>query len=306
MKNWSRALGIAMVLAAMTSMQGGSVLSKAMFEHAHPFGVLFARFLFSAVLLLAIARPRLGGYDRQAWAWFAAFGVAVSGMTLAFFLALERVPVGVAVTIELSGPLVVAATQVRKVRDGLWVLLAFGGIVLIGAQSFRGALDPVGILFSVLAAVMCGLYVIASKQVGARAKGLDGLAIGIAIGTLLLIPFGAVPFAAAVAGRPVLVLPFLTIAVLANLVTFGLEMAALRRLPVGVFGVLLSLEPAIATLMAGVFLGEQLGPVEIAAVVMVMVASAGMALATRGEVAPTPAEPEPGNAAEATPSASAQ
>lgn len=277
-------IGVGLVLAAVCAVQIGSVIGKDTFDRADPASVTLGRLAISAVVLLLIARPRLFSFTGRTWAWMLLFGATMGGMNLAFYLAIERIPVGVAVTIELIGPLTLALIQSRRFKELLWVLLALVGVVIIGMQSFRGEIDPLGVLLAAIAGACWGLYIVASKQVGQRVAGLKGLAVALAVAALLVLPVAIVPLSRAVVADPSVLIPIGGIAILSSVLAYGLELIALRRISTRVFGVMMALEPAAAAGFAILLIGETIGFWEIIAIILVMAASAGVALT---------AEPEP-------------
>lgn len=279
-------LGLGLVLVAIACVQLGSVIGKSTFDRADPASVTLGRLAIAAIVLMLIARPNLRGFTGRTWLWMLLFGGTMAGMNLTFYLAIERIPVGVAVTIELIGPLTVSLLQSRRLRELIWVLLALVGVLLIGWQSFAGTIDPIGVLFAAIAGACWGLYILAAKQVGQRVTGLKGLAVALTVSALLVLPIAIVPFIGAV-GRDVSVLvPIASIALLSSLLAYGLELVALRRIPTRVFGVLMALEPAAAAGFAVLILHETIGTVEVIAVALVMLASAGVAATAAPEPEP--------------------
>lgn len=270
-------IGVGLVLISVCSVQMGSVVGKSTFDRADPASITFGRLAIAAVVLLLIARPNLLAFTGRTWAWMLLLGATMGGMNFTFYLAIERIPVGVAVTIELIGPLTVSLVQSKRFKELVWVLIALVGIALIGVQSFRGVIDPVGILLAAFAGVCWGAYIIASKQVGQRVAGLKGLAIALMVSALVVLPFAIVPFVTDIAVDPSILLPMGLIAILSSLLAYGLELVALRRIPTRVFGVMMALEPAAAAGFAVLVLGEGVGPLELVAIALVMIASAGVA-----------------------------
>ena len=278
-------IGLGLVLVSIACVQLGSVVGKSTFDRADPASVTLGRLAIAAAVLMLIARPNLRGFTGRTWLWMLLFGGTMAGMNLTFYLAIERIPVGVAVTIELIGPLTVSLLQSRRMRELIWVLLALIGVVLIGWQSLAGTIDPIGVLLAAFAGACWGLYIIASKQVGQRVAGLKGLAVALTISALIILPIAIVPFVGAVRADATVLMPMALIALLSSLMAYGLELVALRRIPTRVFGVLMALEPAAAAGFAILILHETIGVIEIAAVVLVMIASAGVA----ATAAPKPA-----------------
>ncbi len=266
-----RAAAVGMVLAAAGSLQVGAAFAVTLFDELGPAGAAFLRLGFAAVVLWAIWRPKLAGDLRLA----AAFGVALGLMNWSIYEAMDRIPLGVAVTIEFAGPLLVAVIGSRRPLDGVWIVLAAAGIVLL-ADPGGGSTDPAGVAFALGAAACWVAYIYLSKRTGAAFPGGSGLAIAMAVGALVVLPAGLVQGGGALA-EPDLLGAALVVALASSVLPYSLELEALRRLPEAVFGVLMSLEPAVAALAGFVVLGQDLGPREVVAIAMVVVASAGAA-----------------------------
>jgi inner membrane transporter RhtA len=264
-----------LVLAAVTSVQFGAALGKTLFDEIGPAGTVFLRVLFGAIVLAAVWRPRLAGHDRRELGLAALFGVVLAAMNLCFYASLDRIPLGIAVTFEFVGPLGVAVFGSRRPLDLLWVGLAAAGILLL--SDFGGTeLDPVGVGLALLAGAFWAAYILLSARVGRVFPGGAGLALAMVVATVPLAPVGI-----AAAGTDLVVPWVLAVAagvgVLSSAIPYALELEALRRLPIGVFGVLMSLEPGVGALAGLVVLGEQLAAREVVAVALVIVASAGAA-----------------------------
>jgi inner membrane transporter RhtA len=259
------ARGVALVVAAVTSLQFGAGLAVTLFDELGPAGTAFLRLAIAAVVLLAIWRPSLRGDLRLA----AAFGVTLGLMNLCIYEAMDRIPLGIAVTIEFWGPLAVAVIGSRRPLDLLWVALAATGIVLLADPG--GSLDAAGVAFALAAGGLWALYIVLSARVGAVFPGGSGLAIAMVFGALVTLPVGI--------GGDLLSAEVLAIAAVvalaSSVIPYSLELEALRRLPARVFGVLMSLEPAVAALAGLVVLGQALDGLEWLAIGLVVVASAG-------------------------------
>jgi inner membrane transporter RhtA len=266
-----RAAAVGMVLVACVSPQLGAALAVTLFGELGPAGAASLRLAFAALILLAIWRPRLTGDLRLP----AAFGVALGLMNWSFYEALDRIPLGIAVTIEFSGPLLVAVIGSRRPLDGLWVALAAAGIVLL-VNPVGGSLDPVGVGFALIAGVCWMSYIYLSKRTGAAFPGGSGLAIAMAVGALIVFPAGVLQADGALT-QPNLLGAALVVALLSSVIPYSLELEALRRLPEAVFGVLMSLDPAVAAVVGFLALGQTLEPPEVLGIAMVVVASAGAA-----------------------------
>ncbi|MFZ0718856.1 EamA family transporter [Mycobacterium sp.] len=261
-----------LMLTGMLSTQLGAAFAKHLFGTAGPAAMTVMRLGFAAVVLLLCWRPSLR-LDRRTALAVVAFGVAIAGMNLCFYLAMARMPVGVALTVGMAGPLAVAAISSRGVKDGLWIALAASGIALLGWQG--GAAGLTGLLIALACAVFWGAYVPLSAKVGAMMPGGGGLALAMAFGTLCSLPAGLAEGGEAFARPEVLAFGF-GVAMLSSLVPYTCEMETLRRVPALVFGVLLSLEPAIGALVALVVLHEILSPAQVLGLVAVVTASIGV------------------------------
>ena len=283
----------ALILLGIVSVQVGAGLAKHLFERMPPTAVVSIRLLASALVLGFLARKALRTVLRDhSWtslAVVAGYGVSLAGMNFAFYQSLSRIPLGVAVTIEFLGPLSVAIAGSRRPRDVLWVVLAGAGVVMLARGG--GDADLVGILFALLAAVGWASYILLTAATGRRIPGTTGLALASIIGTLVVLPGGIATGVAAGGGAlldPTLLLIGLGVGLLSSVIPYSLELEALRRVPARVFGILMSLEPAVAALVGVVVLGEILTGRQWVAIGCVIVACAG---ATRSRQEP-PAAPE--------------
>ncbi len=270
-----RALGAvpppAQVLAGIVSVQVGAALAKQLFGTIGSAGTVAVRLFFAAVVLLVVWRPSVR-LDRRAWAVIASYGLVLGVMNLCFYLALAKIPLGIVVTIEFLGPLAVAIGGSRRWLDGVWALLAAGGVVLL--TEGRGDLHLVGILFALAAAACWAGYILLSAALGRHTTDGRGLALGMALAAVVVAPVGIADSGAALL-EPWVLLVGLGVALLSSVIPYSLELEALRRIPPKVFGVLMSLEPAVAALVGLIVLGELLGPLQWVAVLLVVAASAG-------------------------------
>jgi inner membrane transporter RhtA len=271
----------------MVSTQVGAAIAKQLFGATSAGGTTTLRLGFSALILLALARPTVRLGWRTAGV-VAAFGLAMACMNLSFYAALARVPLGVAVTIGFAGPLVVSLAATRRLREVAWVVLAAAGVVLIAGVG-GARLDGLGLLF----AGICGLgwagYVVLGKAVGERVGGGRGLALGMVVGAVCVLPFGVVGSGTALLDPWPLTLG-LGVALLSSVLPYSAEMSALRRMPARVFAVLLSLEPAVAAVVGVVLLHEMLTWPQLLGIACVVGASLGATLVRvdRHRTAPGP------------------
>jgi inner membrane transporter RhtA len=274
-----RGIAVGLVIVAAISPQLGAAVAVTLFDELGPAGAAFLRLAFAAVILLAIWRPRLRGERRVTGdlRLAAAFGVALGLMNWTFYESIARLPLGIAVTIEFSGPLLVAVLGSRRPLDLVWVILAAAGSVRLVGPGGETAVDPVGVAFALAAAVGWMSYILLNKRTGTAFPGGTGLAIAMAVGALVVLPAGVIEGNGGLVAHPGLLAPALLVAILSSVLPYSLDVEALRRLPASVFGVLMSLDPAVAAVIGFVILGQALGSREIAAIGMVVVASAGAA-----------------------------
>ena len=265
-----------LVLLSLGSVQFGAAIAKGLFDELGPTGTVFLRFGFAALVLLVLWRPSVRGHAHGDYLTAGAFGLVLAVMNLTFYLALDRIPLGVAVTLEFVGPLGVAVAGSRRVLDLLWAVLAAAGILLLAPLDILGDvdLDPVGVALALLAGCFWASYILLSARTGNAFPGGTGLVIALCVGTVVLAPVGISGGGLALLD-PGLLLAGFGVAMLSSAIPFSLELEALRKLPARVFGVLMSLEPAAAALIGFVVLGERLGLRALAAVVLVTAAAAG-------------------------------
>jgi inner membrane transporter RhtA len=279
-----RATSVGLVLTSVASVQLGAAVATTLFDELQPGGTVLLRTGFAAVILVAIWRPGIprgaSGPLRDA----ALYGCTLAAMNLSFYAALDRIPLGIAVAFEFVGPFAVAVAGSRRPLDLVWVALAATGILLL--SPIHGSLDGLGVAFALLAGGFWAAYIVLTARIGRSFTGGQGLALGMAFSTILLLPVGLVA-AGGELGHPGLLAIGLGVAVLSSAIPYSLELEALRRLPKGTFGVLMSLEPAVAALVGLVVLGQDLSAVEVVAIGCVVSASAG-ALGTAE--APSPVE----------------
>jgi inner membrane transporter RhtA len=274
-----RLKAIVLVIAAAVSVQGGAAVAKSLFPSFGPPGVVFLRLLFGSIALWAIARPQLRRRPWQELRLVLALGVVLVSMNVAFYESLDRLPLGVAVTVEFLGPLAVAVLATRSRLDLVWIALAGIGVALL-ADSGGKAVEPLGLALAALAGFFWALYITLGVPIGRLFPGATGLAPAMAVGAILIAPWGIVS-AGDHLRDPQLVGAAVGVGLLSSALPWSLELEALRRLPTNVFGVAMALEPAVAALTGVIFLNEHLGLRSWTAIVLVIVASAGAALEFR-------------------------
>jgi inner membrane transporter RhtA len=275
----------ALVLLGIASVQLGAGFAKRLFEELPPSGVVTLRLATSAVVLVLIARPLLRAgaqrWRRSDLAVAGAFGITLATMNFSIYESFSRIPLGIAVTIEFLGPLGVAVAFSRRWLDLLWVGLAAAGVGLLMLDD-SGAVTAVGVAFALLAAAAWAGYILLSAETGRRFPGSSGLALASVAATLLVLPVGVTTGGADLL-RPEILLIGAAIGLLSSVIPYTFELEALRRMPARVFGILMSLEPAVAALVGLVVLGEVLDAREWTAIGCVVAACLG---ATRSQEAP--------------------
>ena len=272
----------ALVLGGVTSVQVGAALARTLFDDLGPSGTSLLRIAFAALALALLWRP-----DPRRYTWVQlrlaiAFGLTLGLMNLTFYLALDRLDLGVAVTIEFVGPLAVAVFGSRRRLDLVWAALAAIGIVLLANPGGSDSLDALGLLFILIAAACWAIYILIAQHAGRLFPRSEGVAMAMVVAALVPVVPGVID-----GGSELLEPQWLAIGcavgVLSSAIPYSLETEALRRIPAGVFGVLMSLEPAVAALAGFVVLGQDLGVRELLAIALVVAASAGVSIATPPE-----------------------
>ena len=246
------------LLIAMISMQSSGSFAKYLFGQFPILTVSAMRLLLGAVILALIFKIWQIHFRQIKWPAIISYGIALAGMNLLFYLSIDRLPLGIAVSFEFIGPLSVALFYARQKFDFVWVGLAILGLVLLFPfDQAAQPLDPIGIAFALGAGACWALYIVA----GQRPSGVSGnhtVCLGMFVGMLVLMPIALLAGMPAHTFEPMSLLYFVALAVLASALPFTLEMIALRNLSALSFGTLMSLEPAIAALSGLVFLGETL------------------------------------------------
>ncbi|WP_127473549.1 EamA family transporter [Microbacterium sulfonylureivorans] len=269
---------VLLVVVGLACQEVGASLAVLLFPTVGPLGMVMLRLVFSAVLLLLIARPAIRGHSRSDWTGVVWFGVVLATMNALFYLALERLPLGVTVTIEVLGPLALSIVAARRASAWLWALLALVGVVSLGGGGWD-RLDPLGVVFALGAAASWAFYILASARVGRAFPKLDGLALAMTVGAVIALPFGIADAGTALLRLEIVALGA-AVAVLSSTIPYALELVALRRLPAAVFAILMSLAPATAAIAGFVFLGQHLTWPEIVGICLVIAASIGAVLSS--------------------------
>ena len=268
------------LLLAILSVQYGAAFAKGLFPVAGPLWTGTLRICFSALMLGIAFRPRLVHLRREQWLAAIPYGISLGGMNLFFYFALARIPLGLAVAVEFTGPLMVALLGSQRLLDLLWATLAILGILLITPWSTAHHVDAVGIGLAFCAGLLWAAYILLGRRVSQVFSGSSGVAVGMLAAALAVLPAVAVS-PASVHFEPRILLAGLGVAVLSSALPYTLEMIALRAIPARTFGILMSLEPAVAALCGWILLGERLSPVQCLAIALVITASVGTSIRAR-------------------------
>jgi inner membrane transporter RhtA len=274
----------ALVLGAIGSIQFGAAVAATLFDRLGPAGTVFLRLAFGTVFLLAAWRPRPRAHARRDLALAAVFGLVLASMNLSFYEALHRVPLGIAVALEFAGPLTVAIVGSRHRLDLLWVGLALAGILALTNPGAAHGLNGLGVALALLAGGFWGIYIVLNARLGQRFAGGEGLALAMCVAALAVLPSGIAAGGGRLLSGEALALGA-AIGLMSSAIPYSFEVEALRRIAPGAFGVLMSLEPAVAALAGLVVLGQHLLARELVGIVLVVIASVG-ASRRGGEEAP--------------------
>jgi inner membrane transporter RhtA len=267
------------VLLAIISVQCGAAIAKSLFPVIGAIGTTSIRIGISAILLLLAYRPNLFQITPKQWKLVVPYGLCLGAMNLIFYLAIQRIPIALAVTLEFIGPLLVAIIGSKRLIDYCWVLLAATGIILIAPWS-NNRIDALGVLFALLAGALWAAYIVLGGKISKIMNGGQAVSIGMLFAAILILPFGFYENGL-VNLTPKLFGMGIALALLSSAIPFTLEMKALGQLPPRTFSILMSLEPAAAAICAFIFLHENLSFYEILAVVCVVIASAGSTLTAK-------------------------
>lgn len=264
---------VGLVILSIASVQLGASVAKSLFGEVPPSGMVWLRLITSAIVLTIVTRPRWRGHSRSDWGAVLGLGLALAVMNWSIYQSFSRIPLGLAVTIEFLGPLGLAVVGSRRLRDFVWAVLAAVGVALLGFSP--GPLDLVGVGFALLAGVGWASYIVMSSRVGRSSwRGVSGLAVSSLAATAVMTG-PAIAEAGGVLWRPHVLAIGAAVGLLSSVIPYTLELIALRRIPTAVFGILMSLEPAMAALFGLLLLGEGLTAIEMVAMGCVVIASIG-------------------------------
>ena len=286
---WAQALPLLAVFGSVVALGVGTSFAKQLFPVVGSLGTTALRVGFSALLLLLIWRPWRKPLSRAEVLSLIRYGVALGCMNLMFYQSLKTIPFGVAVAIEFSGPLTLAVITSRQRIDFLWIALAIAGLALLlpfGNTSIDGndvqALNPEGVFCALVAAVFWAAYILFGKKVGHLHAG-HSVSLGLSVAAITVVPFG-VWHAGSALWQPQILLAGLVVGAISSAIPISLEMVALKRLTPGAFGVMTSMEPAVAALLGLLVLNEQLTAPQWLAIGLVMCAAAGSAATSQPTV----------------------
>ncbi len=264
-----------LVLAGIISVQLGGALAAGLVRQVGSLIAVALRMDIAALVLIALTRPSVRGRTREAWSAAALLGLTLGVMNLCFYSAIARLPLGVVVTIEFLGPLGLAAAISRRPRDFVAVVAALAGVVMVSGvlRTDVAGLDVLGLALAAAAGACWAGYILTMRSVGRLWRQLDGLAVAMVIAAAMITPF-AIAEALGTPVSPAQLAVGATIAILSSVLPYSLELVALRRIDTRVFGILLSLDPAVAALAGLLILGEALRPLEVGGMALVILASA--------------------------------
>jgi inner membrane transporter RhtA len=275
----ARAPSTGLVVCGIASVQFGSAVAAKLFAQVGPSGAVLLRLVFATVVLIAIWRPRLRGVGRRELVLACAFGAVLAGMNLSFYHAIDRIPLGVAVTIEFVGPLTVAVIGSRRRVDLVWVGLATVGILALTKGATHG-LDGLGVALALIAGCLWGCYILLNARLGRAFSDGAGLALAMTVAAIIVLPVGIGEGGAHLLEPRSLVLGA-AVGMLSSAIPYSFELEALRRIAPPVFGVLMSLEPAMAAIAGLIVLGQSLDVRSILGIALVIIASIGASRRTR-------------------------
>lgn len=271
---------VALLVVSMLSIQCSASLAKTVFPLIGPEATTALRLAFAALVLLPVMRPWRARLTRRDWLPIVLYGLSTGVMNMCFYQAISRIPLGVGVALEFTGPLAMAMLGSRRLIDFVWIALAVGGLyLLLPLHEFSGNLDPVGVAFALGAGFCWAMYMFFGKRAGNVAGGAS-VSLGMIVGACAIFPFGLASAGTAMFSPDVLPLA-LVLGIFSSALPYGLEIVALRQLPSQTFGILMSMEPVLAALSGFVFLGERLNIVQWIALISIIIASVGATLTIR-------------------------
>lgn len=260
-------------LLSMVCVQGGASIAKQLFPSIGAVATSTLRIGLSAILLTVINRPKFSTFTKQQWLYCSIYGLGIAAMNLIFYMAIQRIPLGLGVTVEFIGPLFLALALSRKWMDVVWALLACAGILFIVPWQ-NNDVDLLGLFLAFLAGVFWAVYIVMGGKVAAIMPGKDAVTTGMLFATAIIIPF-ALWDGSLMNLTPILFLKGLGVAILSSALPFSLDLVALKRLPAKTFSILTSLQPAFAAFSGLIFLSEKLTVLQWISIACVITASMG-------------------------------
>jgi len=288
---------VGVLIVAMFVLQGGAAFAKNLFPLVGPEGGTTLRLAWASLLLCLAWRPWRQRFTTSEWRWLLLYGLSLGGMNLLIYKALDRIPLGVAVAVEFTGPLAVAVLGSRRLLDLVWVVLAAMGIALLFPWTDLGEpLDHFGLMCALGAGACWGFYIVAGKRVAHSAPGGIVTALGMSIALVLALPFGVASAGASLLNWNAIGIAAI-VSLLSSVIPYSLEIVALRNLPARTFGILMAMEPVIASIMGAIVLQEWLTTLQAGAMSLIIAASVGSTTtsekAAPGPIDPTDDDPEP-------------
>jgi inner membrane transporter RhtA len=276
-----RVISIGALLIAITSVQTGATLAKQLFPLLGAEGTTALRQGFTAIILFFVFRVWTTDFKRLNWKILSFYGASLGVMNLTFYMAIERIPLGIAVALEFIGPLAVALWSSRRLIDFVWIACVVLGLYwLLPLSAGSGHLDPLGVVYALIAAFFWGVYIIIGQKAGSAMHGGIAVALGMAISCLITLPIGFAHSGMELLAPAVIPLG-IGVAILSCAIPYSLEMVALTRLPAKTFSLMMSLEPAVGALSGFIFLSEHLTLTQILAVGLIVVAAGGSSLTAK-------------------------
>lgn len=270
-----------MVLIAIVSVQMGASFSVKLYPEVGAMGTSVLRQVFAAIILCAIFKPWQGLPERKYWRDLLVYGVILGVMNMTFYLALARLPQGIAVALEFLGPLGVAIFASRRWLDAVWIVCAaLGMFILLPIHQAGQGIDPVGLIWALIAAALWAAYIIIGQRISRTVDAGKAVAIGMLISTFVVLPFGIAEAGDKLLQSSILLMG-LVVSVLASAIPYGFEMVALKHIPAKTFSLMMSLEPVVAALTGLVILQQFLSWLQVAAIVLIIIASSGSSLTTK-------------------------
>lgn len=274
---FKRSWPVLLIFISMISVQGSASIAKYLFPVLGPEGMTAWRLTFSSVMLAMIFKPWRKAITKQALRYIILYGLAMGCMNLSFYNAISRIPLGIAVAIELTGPIMVAMFSGRRLADFIWLGIAVVGLgMLLPIHQASSELDPIGIVMALTAGACWACYILFGRKAGAI-HGSSSVALGAIIASILLFPIGVWQSGSAMFSISLIPLIFL-VSLLASAIPYGLDMVALPRLPAQTFSTLMSLSPVFAAFSGLIVLHEQLTHYQWLAIGLIILSSIGTVL----------------------------